>query len=58
MNMLGKRCYPLQSHSDFGPKNPVPSEQAMCNPVLDALVKAGFLCLKSVGTYVMHRHHA
>jgi len=27
-------------------------EQQMCKPVLDALVKAGFLCLKSDGTYV------
>jgi hypothetical protein len=27
-------------------------EQALCKLVLDALVKAGFLCLKSDGTYV------
>jgi hypothetical protein len=27
-------------------------EQTMCNLVLDALVKASFLCLKSDGTYV------
>jgi hypothetical protein len=27
-------------------------EQTMCKLVLDSLVKAGFLCLKSDGTYV------
>lgn len=28
-------------------------EQTMCEVVLDALVKADFLCLKSDGTYVL-----
>jgi hypothetical protein len=27
-------------------------DQTMCKLILDALVKAGFLCLKSDGTYV------
>lgn len=40
MNSLGKGCNPLQSHSDFGPKKPVPST-GRHSPVTNGPKKTG-----------------